>query len=246
MKENIIELSDFKNISCCFDMFLNELWIIENSNYEIINFYKIINGEPIKCFSYDTVLYIVNGYGMYAFNNQVLISFRENDDILFSIFDLNDGKIVNSIYSKDIIENNKDALLRPIGIRENNLFFLNGYYNIETKKYTFFKHELLLPYYFSNENMILFCNNNYFALYNIEDENIVDLNIKIPDGYISNFYLDGTELYYSKIKHTWLNVILTLDYGPVYRHYYKYNILTKKNIRIKTPTEFVDIIGIIK
>jgi hypothetical protein len=228
MGENIIELSDFKTISCCFDESLNKLWIIEDANYKI-NFYKIIEGEPVECFSYDTVSHIVNSYDIFIFNNRALISFRENEDIVFNVLDLENGKIINSTYSKDISENNKDALLRPIGIREKDLFFLNGYYNIETKIYIFFKHELLSPYYFSNENMILFHNNNYFALYNIDDENIIDLNIKIPDGYISNFYLDDNELYYSKIKHTWLNVILTLDYGPMYRHYYKYNVLQYDN-----------------
>jgi hypothetical protein len=251
---NIIDLnqleSKYGNLEYFFDYDNQDFWVISHSNKNIDIYLLDENKLHIK-FSYikSDGFYINN---IFIDDNKVLICSynQETKEKYFELYNIPNPNIILKINSIDIESQYIESKLHPIGFKNEVIYFYNGYYNMTENFFIFYKYDFTPIKYFQSENKVLVEIDDKFGtfyLYDIFTEEIQYLeDIQYPDGYALNFYLDGNDFYYSEEKHTWLNVILTLDYGPFYRHYYKYNLSSKEIKKIRTPTEHVDILGILK
>ena len=172
------------------------------------------------------------------------------DDV--AVIETNENYVLYDILNdqQKSLKNNMSGFL---GYNGSTLYFLTGYYTIESDDFIFYPGKIELKYhskYFASDDIIAsYDENNCIFIFHPKSGEKDTLGIHANSKAIdreSTYYYSNGKLYYSKRKIIPKDFLLFLF--PVLGYYYasdwyEYDVLTKKGRRINTPSNYSVVIG---
>jgi len=225
------------------DPVTKKIWTISKGTNNILYLYDISNGTV---------------------EHEIALQFEEYGSSNFKIFD---NKIVLGYKQRgryviiDLTTQEREEIQiygsfpfgysgTPMGFDGKSLIFSGGYYSIEDKRIRFFEKELKHPRYQSDGNIMIGINEEgYIVFHNIYSDKIENTNIQrkkfsstLEYGGIHLYYLDGRYLYFSRDIYNFAYIFATLPFVAP-RKWYRYDLNTRKRVRINVPSNYIIILG---
>jgi hypothetical protein len=231
--------SNRRFIDPVFDAYTQKLWLwwrqSSNDSTELV-FMDIVNKNEIKVdFKKDSSIQIV-----FIYNNIALCVYNSGLCKLINLIDITNVEL-------DISKKKKTYGYGFIGFNCENIYFDDGYYNIDRGEYYEYKQILRYPKYSPFDNKIVGINrNDKIEIYDPIKSSSTPTKIRpsfnnslVHDG-DDLFFLKNNEIYFSKDAFNSKNFFVFLK-RPAYRIWYKYK--DGRRYEIYTPTGYIKILA---